>query len=61
MNMNLMKTEVNVNIDEVIGVLFSNRWDSGTNTHHGRFPSPVPLPLMVEILVDFWEAEGLDI
>jgi|NOAtaT_6_FD_contig_61_1809560_length_992_multi_2_in_0_out_0_1 hypothetical protein len=56
-----MKAEGNVNIEEVISILFSNRWDSGTSTKDNRFPTPVPLPLMVEILVDFWEAEGLDI
>jgi len=58
---NSMKAEGNVNIEEVISILFSNRWDSGTSTKDNRFPTPVPLPLMVEILVDFWEAEGLDI
>ena len=25
------------------------------------FPSPVSLPQMVDVLVDLWEAEGLDI
>lgn len=59
--MNLMKAKGNVNIEEVISILFSNRWDSGTSTKDNRFPSPVPLALMVEILVDFWEAEGVDI
>jgi hypothetical protein len=45
-------------------MLFSNRWDNTTGgnstTASNRFPNPVPLPLMVEILVGVWEAEGLD-
>ncbi|KAL3773780.1 hypothetical protein ACHAW5_002988 [Stephanodiscus triporus] len=36
-----------------------------TRTMRGRddacFPSPVSLPQMVDVLVDLWEAEGLDI
>jgi len=28
--------------------------------HPRSFPQPVPLPQMVDILVDLWEAEGLD-
>ncbi len=25
------------------------------------FPQPVPLPQMIDILTDLWEAEGLDV
>jgi len=25
------------------------------------FPRPVPLPQMIDILTDLWEAEGLDV
>ena len=30
-------------------------------TQHGRknLPAPVPLPQMVDLLIDFWEADGL--
>jgi hypothetical protein len=61
---NKTKAKSNVNIEEVVSMLFSNRWDNTTGgnstTASNRFPNPVPLPLMVEILVDVWEAEGLD-
>lgn len=26
-----------------------------------RFPQNVPLPQMIDVLVDLWEAEGLDV
>jgi hypothetical protein len=41
-------------------LIFSQRWrnpDAAATT----FVQPVPLPQMVDILVDLWEAEGLDV
>ena len=70
-----------IDTDEIIDLIFSNRWrttttpendvngknstsTSFTNNSKGKdsnaFPQPVPLPQMVDILVDLWEAEGLD-
>lgn len=64
---------VPLEVDEIIDVLFSPRWRGGgggggdsnnphDSLHHppARFPAPVPLPQMVDVLVDLWEAEGLD-
>lgn len=69
-----------VDIDEVIDLIVSNRWrqqppknlssstsslDTAKSVTRRRddacFPSPVALPQMVDVLVDLWEAEGLDI
>mmetsp|Transcript_7347 Transcript_7347/g.16011 ORF Transcript_7347/g.16011 Transcript_7347/m.16011 type:complete len:200 (+) Transcript_7347:92-691(+) len=69
-----------VDIDEVIDLIVSNRWrqqppknlstsssslDTAKSATRRRddacFPSPVALPQMVDVLVDLWEAEGLDI
>ena len=69
-----------IDIDEVIDLIVSNRWrqqppkDIGSSTSSldtaksatrrrddACFPSPVALPQMVDVLVDLWEAEGLDI
>ena len=54
------RAAVPIEVDEIIDLIFSQRWrnpDSSATT----FPQPVPLPQMVDILVDLWEAEGLDI
>ena len=75
-----------VDIDEVIDLIVSNRWrqqppapptsrnssgssfsssDAARGSTRRRddacFPTPVSLPQMVDVLVDLWEAEGLDI
>lgn len=69
-----------IDIDEVIDLIVSNRWrqtlpkhlhsstsslDTAKNATRRRdeacFPHPVSLPQMVDVLVDLWEAEGLDI
>lgn len=42
-----------MDVDEVIDDLFSGR--GGT----GNLPQSVPLPQMIDLLVDLWEAEGL--
>mmetsp|Transcript_28946 Transcript_28946/g.43066 ORF Transcript_28946/g.43066 Transcript_28946/m.43066 type:complete len:175 (-) Transcript_28946:433-957(-) len=71
----MQRHAVELDVDEVIDCVFSNRWrqtaqtspsgkSSGKGIHQkiddGSFPCPVPLSQMVDILVDLWEAEGLD-
>jgi hypothetical protein len=52
---------VPVEVDEIIDVIFSPRWrGSDEEGPPRRFPQNVPLPQMVDVLVDLWEAEGLD-
>lgn len=63
---------VPLDVDEIIDVIFSPRWRGGQPTANSnnagddlrnpprRFPNNVPLPQMVDVLVDLWEAEGLD-
>ena len=60
---------VDIDVDEIIDIILSNRWrtygggagyTSGEEKKDGTFPRTVPLPQMVDILVDLWEAEGLD-
>jgi hypothetical protein len=63
-------TAVPLEVDEIIDVIFSPRWRGGgidSNSTQDdlrnpprRFPTNVPLPQMVDVLVDLWEAEGLD-
>lgn len=69
-----------IDIDEVIDLIVSNRWrqqvpkgisssssslDTAKSATQRRdeacFARPVALPQMVDVLVDLWEAEGLDI
>ena len=55
---------IDLNVDEIIDVIVSNRWRKNTSDHGGEkesFHPPVPLPQMVDILIDLWEAEGLDV
>jgi len=49
-----------LDVDEIIDQIFSQRWRS-LSLEKSQFPQTVPLPQMVDILVDLWEAEGLDI
>jgi hypothetical protein len=42
----------NIDVEEVIERIFSQ-------TGGGRLPEPVPLSQMIDILIDFWEADGL--
>mmetsp|Transcript_29299 Transcript_29299/g.48428 ORF Transcript_29299/g.48428 Transcript_29299/m.48428 type:complete len:141 (+) Transcript_29299:22-444(+) len=53
------KAAVPLDVDEIIDLIFSQRWRA--QSEKSNFPQPVPLPQMVDILVDLWEAEGLDI
>jgi hypothetical protein len=50
-----------LDVDEIIDLIFSQRWRTHQESDKANFPEPVPLPQMVDILVDLWEAEGLDI
>ena len=58
---------VPLEVDEIIDVIFSPRWRNPNLPLEEiagpprRFPTNVPLPQMVDVLVDLWEAEGLDI
>ncbi|VEU44830.1 unnamed protein product [Pseudo-nitzschia multistriata] len=60
---------VQLDVDEVIDVLFDPRWRGGPPRTSGstrslvppRFPKNVPLPQMIDVLTDLWEAEGLDV
>lgn len=56
------KGAIDLNIDEVIDCIVSNRWRTALKggKDRGTFPTPVPLPQMIDILTDLWEAEGLD-
>jgi hypothetical protein len=54
------KAAVAIDVDEIIDLIFSQRWRS-PEEDKSSFPQAVPLPQMVDILVDLWEAEGLDI
>jgi hypothetical protein len=54
------KAAIPLDVDEIIDLIFSQRWRSQEGDR-SQFPQPVPLPQMVDILVDLWEAEGLDI
>ena len=54
------KAAVAIDVDEIIDLIFSQRWRS-PDEDKSSFHQAVPLPQMVDILVDLWEAEGLDI
>ena len=54
------KAAIPLDVDEIIDLIFSQRWRSQEGDR-SQFPQAVPLPQMVDILVDLWEAEGLDI
>ena len=54
-----------IDVDGVIDVLFDPRWRGGgrikVSLEPPRFPTNVPLPQMIDVLTDLWEAEGLDV
>ena len=56
---------VPIDVDGVIDVLFDPRWRGGgrikVSLEPPRFPKNVPLPQMIDVLTDLWEAEGLDV
>jgi hypothetical protein len=49
-----------VDVDEIIDVIFQSPKQWREEGGPRRFPCAVPLPQMVDILQDLWEAEGLD-
>mmetsp|Transcript_21152 Transcript_21152/g.58853 ORF Transcript_21152/g.58853 Transcript_21152/m.58853 type:complete len:129 (+) Transcript_21152:1356-1742(+) len=54
---------ISLDVNEVIDVIFAKRWRD-QHAHEGKpecFPRPVPLPQLIDIYVDLWEAEGLDV
>mmetsp|Transcript_9687 Transcript_9687/g.24138 ORF Transcript_9687/g.24138 Transcript_9687/m.24138 type:complete len:134 (+) Transcript_9687:393-794(+) len=54
-----------IDVDGIIDVLFDPRWRGGgrvkVSLEPPRFPKNVPLPQMIDVLTDLWEAEGLDV
>lgn len=54
------KGAIPIDVDEIIDLIFSQRWRS-LEEDKSIFSQAVPLPQMVDILVDLWEAEGLDV
>ncbi|CAB9514398.1 Inherit from NOG: expressed protein [Seminavis robusta] len=52
---------VPIEVDEIIEVVFAMPRQTATEDEPPRFPRSIPLVQMVDILVDLWEAEGLDI
>lgn len=61
------KHAIPVDVDGIIDVLFDPRWRGGAGAKGKvslvppRFPKNVPLPQMIDVLTDLWEAEGLDV
>ena len=57
------RSAIDLNVDEVIDCIVSNRWRSALKGGKDKatFPKPVPLPQMIDILTDLWEAEALDV
>jgi hypothetical protein len=51
-----------IDVDQIIDLLFYLPKSPPEPPHTGPpyFPAPVPLPQMVDILQDLWEAEGID-
>jgi hypothetical protein len=60
------RAAIELDVDGVIDVLFDPRWRGGggkvrMSLEPPRFPTNVPLPQMIDVLTDLWEAEGLDV
>ncbi|GKY98906.1 hypothetical protein MPSEU_000846400 [Mayamaea pseudoterrestris] len=49
-----------VDVDEIIDVLFATPKQLREEGGPRKFPQPVALPQMIDLLTDLWEAEGLD-
>jgi len=65
------RTAVNIDVDEIIDLIISNKWrdapsprrgagSRGTKIEGCSFGQPIPLPQMIDVLLDLWEAEGLE-
>lgn len=48
-------------VDEIIDIIFASPKQWRARGGPQAFPTNVPLPQMIDILQDLWEAEGLDI
>ena len=46
------QTAIDIEIDEIIDAIF-------TPEAGGKLPRPLPLPQMIDVLTDLWEADGL--
>lgn len=60
------KGAVELNVDNIIELIVSNRWrlaakGGQAEKEKATFEKPVPLPQMIDILVDLWEAEGMGV
>lgn len=57
------RVAIPLDVDEIIDIIFSPRWRMPGHElgPPRRFPQNVPLAQMVDVLVDLWEAEGLDV
>lgn len=64
-------TAIIIDVDEIIDIVISNRWrDAPAKSKKGgkagakidgcSFSHPIPLPQMIDVLTDLWEAEGLE-
>ena len=64
-------TAISIDVDEIIDIVISNRWrDAPAKSKKGgragakidgcSFSHPIPLPQMIDVLTDLWEAEGLE-
>lgn len=64
------RTAISIDVDEIIDIVISNRWrDAPAKSKKGgktkidgcSFSHPIPLPQMIDVLTDLWEAEGLEL
>ena len=55
-NGNRCRGAVDLNVDEIIDCIVSNRWRSALKGGKDKaiFPQAVPLPQMIDILTDLW-------
>ena len=64
-------TAISIDVDEIIDIVISNRWrdapakskmggKAGAKIDGCSFSHPIPLPQMIDVLTDLWEAEGLE-
>lgn len=50
-----------LDVDEIIDIIFASPRQWREESGPQKFPQNVPLPMMIDILQDLWEAEGLDV
>ena len=48
----ILKRAKSVDVEDIIERIYSQ-------TGNGELPEPIPLGQMIDILIDFWEADGL--